>query len=45
MYAQVSMAVTNCVKSIPLSQSDEQAILYESHTCFYDVLENCKALP
>lgn len=44
MYAQVSMAVTNCVKSIPLSQSDGQAILYETHTCFYDVLEKMKTL-
>lgn len=44
MYAQVSMAVTNCVKSIPLSQSDGQAILYETHTCFYDVPEKLQSL-
>ena len=39
LYAQTSSMVTNCVKTIPLSQTQGQKILYECHKLFDELLE------
>ena len=39
LYAQASSMVTNCVKTIPLSQSDGQKILYGCHDTFEEILQ------
>lgn len=38
LYAQASAMVTNCVKTIPLSQSDGQKILFSLYPTFADIL-------
>lgn len=42
LYAQTSAMVTNCVKSIPLSQSDGQKMLVSFYTVFQEVLDTVK---
>lgn len=44
LYAQTSAIVTNCVKSIPLSQTDGQHLLYKSQELFPKLLEKLKSL-
>lgn len=44
MYAQTSAMVTNCVKAIPLSQSDGQNILYHLHSHLDELLSKMKTL-
>ena len=44
LYAQASTMVTNCVKTIPLSQSDGQSLLFKSHELFGEVLETLESL-
>ncbi|WP_104697534.1 MULTISPECIES: urease accessory protein UreF [unclassified Helicobacter] len=44
LYAQTSGIVTNCVKTIPLSQNDGQAILTLMHQEFNKVYEKLKTL-
>jgi urease accessory protein len=39
LYAQTSSMVTNCVKSIPLSQTDGQLLLCRCHGLFEELLE------
>lgn len=39
LYAQTSSMVTNCVKTIPLSQTDGQRLLYRSQELFQEILE------
>lgn len=39
LYAQASTMVTNCVKTIPLSQSDGQMLLFKSHEIFGEILD------
>lgn len=39
LYAQTSAMVTNCVKSIPLSQSDGQKMLLSMYSTFQEVLD------
>lgn len=39
LYAQASAMVTTCVKTIPLSQSDGQRILYSLDTFFEEILQ------
>jgi len=39
LYAQVSAMVTNCVKSIPLSQTEGQKMLFEFHGMMAEILE------
>lgn len=39
LYAQTSAMVTNCVKTIPLSQTQGQKILYDCHELFETLLE------
>ncbi len=39
LYAQASGMVTNCVKTIPLSQNTGQRILFECHGIFQNVLD------
>lgn len=39
LYAQTSAMVTNCVKSIPLSQSDGQKMLMSLYTVFPEILD------
>lgn len=39
LYSQTSAMVTNCVKTIPLSQTQGQKILYECHELFDILLE------
>ncbi len=38
LYAQTSAMVTNCVKTIPLSQSDGQKILFSLYPVFTEIL-------
>lgn len=44
LYAQTSSMITNCVKSIPLSQTDGQHLLYKSQELFPELLEQVKGL-
>ncbi len=39
VYAQASAMVTNCVKSIPLSQSDGQKLLVDNYRVFDEIIE------
>lgn len=44
LYAQASSMVTNCVKTIPLSQTDGQHLLYRSQETFQEILETLETL-
>ena len=44
LYAQTSSMVTNCVKTIPLSQTDGQKLLFRSQTLFHEILEKLESL-
>lgn len=44
LYAQTSSMVTNCVKTIPLSQTDGQILLYRSQEVFEEILEKLETL-
>ena len=44
LYAQTSSIVTNCVKTIPLSQTDGQHLLYQSHTVFQELMDRLEQL-
>lgn len=44
LYAQASAMVTNCVKTIPLSQTDGQKLLYRSEDLFHGLLEAVERL-
>ena len=44
LYAQTSAMVTNCVKSIPLSQTAGQKILSDCYGCFQSILSDVFAL-
>lgn len=44
LYAQASTMVTNCVKTIPLSQSDGQKLLFKSHALFDKLIEKIEEL-
>ncbi|MCI5787583.1 MAG: urease accessory protein UreF [Helicobacter trogontum] len=44
IYAQISNTLTNCVKLIPLSQYDGQAILAKLHTDFMSIYEKIQTL-
>lgn len=44
LYAQTSSMVTNCVKTIPLSQTDGQRMLYKSQELFPGILERLAEL-
>lgn len=44
LYAQASSMVTNCVKTIPLSQTDGQQLLYRCHGLFHDILQRLEGL-
>lgn len=44
LYAQASAMVTNCVKTIPLSQTAGQHLLYECHDVFQEILTRLKTL-
>ncbi len=44
LYAQASAMVTNCVKTIPLSQTDGQKLLYRSEGLFHEILEDMEGL-
>lgn len=44
LYAQTSSMVTNCVKTIPLSQTDGQHLLYKSQELFQEILERLDGL-
>lgn len=44
LYAQTSAMVTNCVKSIPLSQTAGQKILADCYGCFQEILASVEAL-
>jgi len=39
LYAQTSANITNCVKLVPLSQTQGQQLLYKSHDIFEDTLD------
>ena len=39
LYAQASSMVTNCVKTIPLSQTDGQLLLYRCREIYEDILQ------
>ncbi len=44
LYAQASNMVTNCVKTIPLSQTDGQHLLYRCHGLFREILVRLETL-
>lgn len=44
LYAQTSSMITNCVKTIPLSQTDGQHLLYRSQELFPELLDQVKGL-
>lgn len=44
LYAQASSMVTNCVKTIPLSQTDGQLLLYRCHASFHEILQRLDGL-
>lgn len=44
LYAQTSSMVTNCVKTIPLSQTDGQKLLSRSHELFREIMERLDGL-
>ncbi len=44
LYSQASNMVTNCVKTIPLSQTDGQLLLYRCQDLFGEVLEKLNGL-
>ena len=44
LYAQTSSMVTNCVKTIPLSQSDGQILLYRSQALYEEILRKLETL-
>ncbi len=44
LYAQASSMVTNCVKAIPLSQTDGQHLLYCCHGLFQEILKELNNL-
>lgn len=44
LYAQAAAMVTNCVKTIPLSQTDGQRILGECHALFPETLSKLEGL-
>lgn len=44
LYAQTSAMVTNCVKSIPLSQTAGQKILADCYGCFQEILASVSSL-
>lgn len=44
LYSQTSLIVTNCVKSVPLSQYDGQKILYGCHAHFGKLINRLSAL-
>ncbi|MDO4490581.1 MAG: urease accessory protein UreF [Lachnospiraceae bacterium] len=39
LYAQTSSMVTNCVKTIPLSQTEGQKLLFRSNSLYQEILE------
>lgn len=39
LYSQTSSMVTNCVKTIPLSQTDGQKLLFKSNQLYQEILE------
>lgn len=39
LYSQTSASITNCVKSVPLSQTQGQQLLYKSYNMFEEVLD------
>lgn len=39
LYSQTSASITNCVKLVPLSQTQGQQLLYKSHDIFQDILD------
>lgn len=39
LYAQTSSMITNCVKTIPLSQTDGQKLLFQSNAMYQEILE------
>lgn len=44
LYAQTSSMVTNCVKTIPLSQTDGQKLLFRAQSLFEEILEKLDTL-
>ena len=44
LYAQASSMVTNCVKTIPLSQTDGQHLLFRCENVFEEILERLERL-
>lgn len=44
LYAQTSAMVTNCVKTIPLSQTSGQKLLYDCHELFHMVMDKLRYL-
>ena len=44
LYAQTSSMVTNCVKTIPLSQTDGQKLLHKCHAVFRKLLNRVEEL-
>ncbi len=44
LYTQTSMVVTNCVKSVPLSQNDGQKILFACHSYFAQIIAKLSRL-
>ena len=44
LYAQASAMVTNCVKTIPLSQTDGQHLLYRCQETFEEILDRLEEL-
>ena len=44
LYSYTSSTITNCVKSIPLSQTQGQQLLYKSHDIFEEVINKLDEL-
>lgn len=44
LYSQTSASITNCVKSVPLSQTQGQQLLYKSYNIFEEVLDTLENL-
>lgn len=44
LYAQASSMVTNCVKTIPLSQTAGQTLLYQCENLFHEILQELEQL-
>ena len=45
LYSQVTAMVTCCVKSIPLSQTSGQKLLYQLHPLLEELVQQCLTLP